>query len=344
MHITNSYINRRSGVNWIYRKSVGMFSKNKKPRVLAFAHYYATKNRGGGEIMLHEILKELVLNGYEVDAIATTNEGEPEVMDGVNVYYGSKYRDIDISPYDIIITHFSESLYITPKAKQLGKKIVYIVHNTMGETNKYLHTEKPDLVIFNTEWVRAYHKYNGNSIIVHPPVYAHQHATTPGDMVTLVNLTPPKGSNMFYNLAFKMPKVQFLGVEGGYWKDIQQYHHKRNITFQPNTNNMKDDVWAKTKVLLVPSTYESYGMVAVEALASGIPVIACPTPGLKEALGDAGIFPQSTSLKLWKSELVKLMANDIYYNERSTLALRRSKEIDPRIELKLMSRKVKDLL
>ena len=322
-----------------------MFKRqNKKPKVLAFAHYYATKNRGGGEIMLHEILKQLVADGFDVDAVATTNIGETEVMDGVTVYHGPEYRDIDLSPYDIIVTHFAESLYITPKAKKLKKKIVYVVHNTMEETNKYLHREKPDLAIFNTEWVKAHHKYDGNNIIVHPPVYAHHHATKPGNMVTLVNLTPPKGSNMFYNLAFRMPKVQFLGVEGGYWKDRQQYLRKSNITFQPNTNNMKDDVWARTKVLLMPSTYESYGMVAVEALASGIPVIACPTPGLKESLDYAGIFPHSTSLKLWQSELARLLTDDKYYAERSQLALQRSKEIDPRIELGLMSHKVKELL
>ena len=107
---------------------------------------------------------------------------------------------------------------------------------------------------------------------------------------------------------------------------------------------MKDDVWARTKVLLMPSTYESYGMVAVEALASGIPVIACPTPGLKESLDYAGIFPHSTSLKLWQSELARLLTDDNYYAERSQLALQRSKEIDPRIELGLMSHKVKELL
>ena len=318
--------------------------KNKKTRVLSYTHYYATHNRGGGEVMLHEILKKLVSEGMEVDAVAVDNEGPIENMDGVRVFHGKEYKDIDLEPYDIIVTHFAQSLYITPKAKALGKKIVYVVHNSMHETNKYLFRERPDLAIFNTEWVKAHHKYDGESVVLHPPVYAEQHATTHGDMVTLVNLTPPKGSNMFYNLAIKLPRVKFLGVEGGYWKDIQQYIRRPNITFQENTPDMKNVVWARTKVLLMPSTYESYGMAPVEAMASGIPVIATSTPGLKESLSYAGIFPKTTNIREWRDILVKLLTDEAYYKERSALALKRSKELDPRIELDKMYEKVKKLV
>lgn len=312
-------------------------------KILGFSHYYATKNRGGGEIMFHEILKQLVKDGHSVDAIATTNIGEPEVMDGVNVFHGQQYKDVDLSKYDIIITQFAEAFYITDKARSLGKKVVYIVHNTMQETNNYLHTKKPDLAIFNTDWVMKFHKYTGNSIVVHPPVYASNHSTKKGDMITLINLTEPKGVGMFYNMAMHLPQFNFLGVEGGYWKERQKYIPRRNITFQKNTDNMKRDVWSKTKILLMPSSYESYGMAAVEALASGIPVLAFPTPGLKESLGEAGIFTPTNSVWEWRNELVKLMTDEKYYEEKSKQALKRSSEINPEEELKSMSKKVKRL-
>ena len=97
--------------------------------------------------MLHEIMKQFVKDGYDVDAVAVTSSGETVVMDGITVYHGEEYRNIDLEPYDIIVTQFAESLYIPTKAKKLKKKIVYVVHNTMEETNKYLHREKPDLAI-----------------------------------------------------------------------------------------------------------------------------------------------------------------------------------------------------
>lgn len=46
-------------------------------------------------------------------------------------------------------------------------------------------------------------------------------------------------------------------------------------------------VWADTDLLVLPSRSEAYGMVAAEALARGIPVLAASTGGVPETLGRA---------------------------------------------------------
>ncbi|MEU6394827.1 glycosyltransferase family 4 protein [Streptomyces sp. NPDC046939] len=66
---------------------------------------------------------------------------------------------------------------------------------------------------------------------------------------------------------------------------------------------MRETVYARTRVVLMPSIYESWGRVAIEACASGIPVIAHPTPGLVEALGEAGIFAYRDDLNAWTDAL-----------------------------------------
>ncbi|MFI1769152.1 glycosyltransferase family 4 protein [Streptomyces sp. NPDC020800] len=62
---------------------------------------------------------------------------------------------------------------------------------------------------------------------------------------------------------------------------------------------MREHVYSRSRVMLMPSLYESWGRVAVEAFASGIPVIAHPTPGLVESLGEAGIFAYRDDLNAW---------------------------------------------
>ena len=44
-------------------------------------------------------------------------------------------------------------------------------------------------------------------------------------------------------------------------------------------------------------------MAAVEALAHGIPVIAHPTPGLRESLGFAGTYVDRDNIDAWEAQL-----------------------------------------
>jgi glycosyltransferase involved in cell wall biosynthesis len=48
-------------------------------------------------------------------------------------------------------------------------------------------------------------------------------------------------------------------------------------------------LYSAAKALVFPSLYEGFGLPALEAMASGTPVIASNTTGLAEAVGDAGL-------------------------------------------------------
>jgi hypothetical protein len=92
-------------------------------------------------------------------------------------------------------------------------------------------------------------------------------------------------------------------VKGMYGKQFML--PRQNVKLVPNQQDARV-VYRDTRILLMPSAYESWGRVAIEAAHSGIPTIAHPTPGLRESLGDAGLFVDRTDTDGWVRELQRL--------------------------------------
>ncbi|MBQ1163612.1 glycosyltransferase, partial [Streptomyces sp. A73] len=76
---------------------------------------------------------------------------------------------------------------------------------------------------------------------------------------------------------------------------------------------MAERVYGRTRVLLMPRSYESWGRAGCEALASGIPVEAHPTPGLCESLGEAGVYVDRNDLDGYEAVLRKLLEDPAEY-------------------------------
>lgn len=317
-------------------------------KVACLAHYYIEENRAGGELMMHGLLVALVKAGHDVTVLVTDTGRANSVVDGVKVHYAMKP---DLALYtinpDVVISHFQNAPHAQKYAKANKKPFIYVVHNDMAQTmNMVRLLGTNDLVVFNSNWIK--NKARGNALytIVHPPIDREAMKTeTTGEYLTLVNLTQPKGVDLFFLLARSMPETKFLGVKGGYWKERQQNLNLKNLTIIDMTDNMRDEVYAKSKVVLMPSVYETFGMVAAEAIASGIPVIASPTPGLQENLAEAGIYLPIglNNAILWKLEIERLFNDPKYYEEVSARCLERSRAIDTESELKNFVKMVEKL-
>lgn len=318
-------------------------------RVLAMLHLYPPTGNAGAEWAMHTLLASLVQAGHEVDVLIIEESaiGEPYTLDGVRVHPRRGKGDpfgwllSDRAPH-VIVTH----LMNTPRATILGRMyqtpVVHVLHNDHDHERSWLQSG-PALVVYNSDWVRdsclAWWESTQvgpppAGVVVRPPVIASHYETTPGDRVTLINLCEKKGGALFWEVARRMPDVQFLAVKGAYGQQVIEDLPNVEVQACVPGDQMRDKVYARTKILLVPSVYESWGRVAVEAMVSGIPVVAHPTPGLQESLAAAGLFADRDDVDAWVAEIRRLRKLPVW-KAASKRAKTRAGELDPTPDLKV---------
>lgn len=299
-------------------------------RILAHVHKAPLEHNAGAEWMLLTIGRELVRRGHDFTIYARHNR-RPVTIDGIRIVGRCTPRQLEALHHDadLVVTHLDETRRAITLAARFGLPVVHLIHNDRQLDFHGVTPAHAALVVFNSAWLAATAQWPGPSLVVRPPVFAADYRTTPGDRVTLINLSVAKGGPLFFDLAARMPDVAFLAVRGAYAPQAVPRDIPRNVEVIANTTHVVRDVYSRTRILLIPSTYESWGRVAIEAAASGIPCIASPTPGLLESLGPAGIFVDPADPAGWEREIRRLFDDPAAYDAASRRAIHRAAELDP---------------
>lgn len=306
-------------------------------RIVAQVPRYIPEHNAGAEHTLHAILRRLVHAGWEARVLSAEHRGAPYQWDGVDVI-GTPYDD-EREPHwgwaDVGITHLHGTRGAIAWARH-GRPLVHLIHNHTQMRTERIEPRDAALVVWNSRWIaEQYPDWDGPSLVVHPPVDLDEYATDNLDRflcgsVTLLNLTAVKGGELFWRLASARPDLPFLGVDGSYYLQepppvelVNAEHLENQVDVVP--------IYQRTRVLLMPSGYESWGRTAMEAMASGIPVIASPTPGLKELLvsdrlGPCGLFADVGDDQAWLDALAAL-DDPAFYRQTSSLARQRAVEL-----------------
>ena len=130
--------------------------------------------------------------------------------------------------------------------------------------------------------------------VIHPPGYGDppwEQVETFGDgIVLMVNPCAVKGLPVFLALADRFPGMRFAALPG--WgttaADRAELVRRANIEILPSQREMTA-LWRRTKVLLAPSLWaEGFGLVVMEALRHGVPVLASDYAGLRESKRGTG--------------------------------------------------------
>lgn len=218
---------------------------------------------------------------------------------------------------DVVFTQLGGRDRAIQFAALTGKPVTHFLRGT--DWSRAPRWGIPDLAVFSTSWLRDRVPWSGETAVLHPPVVASQYNTLPGDAVTLVNLSTQKGAPVFFELARRLPLTPFIGVKGAYGEQAIPDEVPPNVSILATTDDMRS-VYSQTRVLLMPSQQEAYGRVGLEAACSGIPTIAAPLPGIREALGDGALYADPENVDAWYEHLVRL-GDEGYYQELSKRAL-----------------------
>jgi glycogen(starch) synthase len=126
-------------------------------------------------------------------------------------------------------------------------------------------------------------------------------------------LVPQKGTEYFIraipSIAKRYPEAKFIIVGEGWSRDILESEARasgqgRKIQFTGFASDQEViNLMTSADVLVVPSIYEPFGIVALEGMATGVPVIASQVGGLSEVIEHdrTGLFvyPRSPESIAW---------------------------------------------
>ena len=228
------------------------------------------------------------------------------------------WKCIDLSRYDLVISSshsFSSKSVITgPQTLHISyihtpPRYLYDEYNEMQFMNKgiikiliaplmtylrkldYIDAQRPDILVANSKNVqkRIEKYYKRKSIVIYPPVKlpkSENKTTSKNYYLFFSSLVKQKGAELAVK-TFNSLKKPLVVVGTGPRKTYLKKLAKDNIKFKgfiPERD--KGKIYAGAKALVYCSIEEDFGMVPVEAMAHGVPVIAYKSGGVSETIVD----------------------------------------------------------
>jgi hypothetical protein len=273
---------------------------------VALSHGYPPLWNMGGEVSLHRSMMavkgdRVVLTNtqaeYYIDGIRVTQINTPDVLN-INANpspIAEQLKDLNAS---VVIAQNELSLPAVLAANSVGAVSIVNVHTPpkygRGIREGVVYA---DYAVYNTE-TSARQWGEPNAIVVHPPISPLPEKTVPtGDAYTVLSSLLNKGVEVVLELAKLYPSKRFIIVRSPAEPTHGLSNIEERVGLLPNVElhprvHPKDvyKYFEQTRILLVPSRYETYGMSAIEAAGYGIPTVHVDTPHVREGIGDAAVL------------------------------------------------------
>lgn len=152
-----------------------------------------------------------------------------------------------------------------------------------------------------------------------------------GSLVSSKNI--PHALEVFHSVLKKYGKpLDFLLVGGDYWPDpeikktIEKYQLEKHVHILGHVDDSElANIYRGATVFFTTSLHEGFCLPALEAMASGCPVIASDSGAMKEIVGDGGIVSHETVHDI-ADVILSILENSTLRKTLSMQAIRRAKQ------------------
>ena len=254
-------------------------------------------------------------------------------------------KELKVGEYNVIIgVHAPLAVRLAACKSQLGDtKLIGWIHNSYEalfgvgslyigpELRKHyeyqLHKLDKTIVLCQDDA----HKYHCPVEVIYNPLTLESGKPSRGDSKRFLAVGRfshrQKGFDLLieaFNIFAKDNKEWTLDIVGEgveeplYRKMIADYKLEGRITLHPFTNNIQE-YYTKAQVYVLSSRWEGFGLVLVEAMAHGLPIVSSDLPTSKEIMGDFGMYFTNGNVNELAEQLHK--ATEIEWDKKSEEAI-----------------------
>jgi glycosyltransferase involved in cell wall biosynthesis len=240
-----------------------------------------------------------------------------------SVLIAHKHNNVNIKKHNVFI--FLEMLSII-----FNQKVIAISQSVKQSLIKYefVPEKKIDVIYNGIECHNFYENINKSKILNEKKII----------IGTICRLERQKGLK-YLLLAMKIILTKFPGAkleiigDGTLLNELQELSKKLGISNSVIFFGKFTDVkpfYKRMDVFVLPSLYEGFGIVLLEAMASGVPVIASNVDGIKEVVQDEinGILVLPKNPEAIAIALTRLIQNHQLYNQLVEEGLKRARVFD----------------
>lgn len=261
-------------------------------------------------------------------------------------------KELKDGAYDTIIgVHAPLSVRLAACKSQLGDtKLIGWIHNSyealFGTGSLYIGPELRKHYEYQLQKLDKTvvlcqddaHKYHFPTEIIYNPLTLEPGKPSQGDSKRFLAVGRfshrHKGFDLLieaFNIFAKDNKEWVLDIVGEgveeplYRKMIADYQLEERIKLHPFTNNIQE-YYSQAQVYILSSRWEGFGLVLVEAMAHGLPIVSSDLPTSKEIMGDFAIYFQNGDI----NDLARSLkdATEIDWEKKSKEALTIAKRFD----------------